>query len=357
MRRLVWAFEQRWPGRAGTPAANCCACSPVTPSSSSIAATAHSQAGQPVDRRTPAARRPGPGLRRDRPGDPGRRGPGLPGPAARAVRGARRGSCPTRSRSSTWARTTGCATPTPGPATTAASTPAPGPTGCPSCPASGPRSPPRRGWPAPAATRWRPSLALAPLIAAGVGTPRRRRGGRRLRHLRRGPGRQGPPARQRGDGRPVALQGGRAPARAGDQAGHRRDRPVVHAGARADAAGHPGHRHRRAAPATPTRARCWPPRTPTSRSCTCCPRGRGRTPPPPPARTPAPAGDRGRRLGAGDRGQRDRQPRQGRRRPGRAERQPDAGLPGDRRPVRRLGWRHERHRPPVASAPPASPPG
>src|SRR3954447_21226202 len=43
----------------------------------------------------------------------------------------------------------------------------------------------------------------------------------------------------------------------------------------------------RAGPARGPRARCCPPRTPASRSCTSCPRAPGRTPPPPPAPTPA----------------------------------------------------------------------
>ena len=43
-------------------------------------------------------------------------------------------------------------------------------------------------------------------------------------------------------------------------------------------------------------------------------------------------------------GQRHRQPRQGRRRPGPAVRQPDARPAGNGRPRRRTGWRRERHR-------------
>ncbi len=72
---------------------------------------------------------------------------------------------------------------------------------------------------------------------------RRRGRRRRLRHLGRRPQRQGAPARQRGDGRPVAVQGRRAPARTRDQAGDRREHAVLHADPRADAPGHPGHLH------------------------------------------------------------------------------------------------------------------
>ena len=73
-------------------------------------------------------------------------------------------------------------------------------------------------------------------------------------------------------------------------------------------------------------------RTRTSRSCTCCPRARGRTPRPRSAPTPATCrppwtSTRGRVIVVSA----HRQPRQGRRRPGRAVRQPDARPAGDRR--------------------------
>ena len=299
-----------------------------------VAATAHSQAGQPVDRRTPAARRPRPGARRDRPGRP----------------------WPTRTWSS-W------------PCRTASRRRSPPP-----LPADGQGRRPRRRPPAarrrrlgpllrrparrrldlrparaarPAGSRSPPptrvantgcyavatTLALAPLIAAGAVDPDDVVVVAASGTSGAGRAAKAAPARQRGDGRPVALQGRRAPARAGDQAGHRRDRPVLHAGARADAARHPRHRHRRADRRRPTRARCSPRRTPTRRSCTCCPRARGRTPPPPLGSNSCHLQatvdvDSGRVIVVSA----HRQPRQGRRRPGRAVRQPDARPARDHRP-------------------------
>lgn len=85
--------------------------------------------------------------------------------------------------------------------------------------------------------------------------------------------------------------------------------------------------------AASTRSRCWRRRTRTRRSCTCwrravathrCHAGLQLVPP---------AGHRRRRLGSADRAQRAGQPRQGRGRSGRAERQPDARPAGDDGPV------------------------
>ena len=73
-------------------------------------------------------------------------------------------------------------------------TPAPGRTACPSCPASA-SDRGRHRVAAPAATPSRSTLALAPLLAAGLVEPGRRRGRRRVRHLRRGPRAQAAPAR------------------------------------------------------------------------------------------------------------------------------------------------------------------
>ena len=162
-------------------------------------------------------------------------------------------------------------TPRPGPATTAVSMPARGPTAFPNCPASAAaitdaNRVANTGCYAAAIT-----LALAPLIA-----PVWRRPTTWSWLPPAAPrvlvGREGAPVGQRGDGRPVGLQGRRPPARTRDQAGHRRDRPVVHPGAGADAPRHPGHRDRHAGrrPAWPTRARRWPRPTttsPSSRSC------------------------------------------------------------------------------------------
>ena len=61
------------------------------------------------------------------------------------------------------------------------------------------------------------------------------------------------------------------------RAGH----ALVHADARADAARHPRHLHRQARRRRRPGGACAPRtrrRTPTSRSCTCCPRARGRRP-------------------------------------------------------------------------------
>ena len=156
-------------------------------------------------------------------------------------------------------------------------TPAPGPTACPSCPASGRAIAgvdPGRGTGCYAVAI---TLALAPLIAAGLAEPGRRGGGRRVGHHRRRPGAQAAPARQRGDGRPVALQGRRAPARAGDQAGHRRARRCRsrRCWRRCRAASWPPSprgRPGRASP-RPTCAAVLRRRTTASRSCTVLPEG------------------------------------------------------------------------------------
>ncbi len=175
-----------------------------------VAATAHSPGRAARRRRAPAAHRPRPRLRRDRPGAAGRRRPGLPGPAARAVGGARRpapgrgqGRRPRRRPPA--ARRAGL-----GRTTTAAPHAGTWTYGLPELP--GQRRLDRRRRPgrqhrllrrghhprARAADRRRRRRT------------RRRRGGRRLRHLRGRPGAEGAPARQRGDGGPVALQGRRA---------------------------------------------------------------------------------------------------------------------------------------------------
>src|SRR5690349_5205558 len=165
----------------------------------------------------------------------------------------------------------------------------------------------------------------------------RRGGRRRLRHLRRRPFGQGPSAGQRGDGRPLALQRGPPPARAGDPAGHRRDVGLVHAGAGADAAGNPRHRDR--PPGPPGRDRGRGPRgarpglpggavrAAAARRAVAAHRGDARQQQCPPA------GDGRRRLRPGGRLQRHRQPRQGCSRPGRAVRQPAARPAGDDRPA------------------------
>ena len=313
MRRWVWAFGLRWPGRVDTPEASCCACSPVTPSSSWSPPPPTARPVQPVTAVHPQLAGLRPGVRRDRTGDPGRRGPGLPGPAARAVRGAGRGAARPvkvvdlgadhrlrdaerlvallrrRARRRLDLRAARAARP------------------------AGRRSPratrvANTGCYAVATT-----LALAPLIAAGAvaaddvvvvaasGTSGA------------GPGRQGPPARQRGDGRPVALQGRRAPARAGDQAGHRRDRRCRSRRCSRRCRGASWPPSPPCPPATPIRRAvlaaayadepfvhvlpegAWPHTAATA--------GLELLPPP---------GHRGRRLRPGDRGQRHRQPRQGR---------------------------------------------
>ena len=133
-----------------------------------------------------------------------RRRCGLPRAAARRVRRAGRRSCPPHCRSSTSAPTTGCATPRPGRATTAARTPAPGPTACPSCPASASSSRRRRRVAAPGCYATAVTLALAPLLAAGLRRAPTTSWSSPLGHHRRRAGTQAAPARQRGDGRPVA---------------------------------------------------------------------------------------------------------------------------------------------------------
>ena len=134
---------------------------------------------------------------------------------------------------------------------------------------------------------------------------------------------------------------------------------VVHAGARADAARHPGHRHRRGRPRDAATARevlrggvrrravraraaegAWPHTAATLGSNSCHLQATVDV-------------DTGRVIVVSA----HRQPRQGRRRPGRAVRQPDARPAGDGRPVRRTESRRERHRARRGSGRPASPPG
>ena len=207
------------------------------------------------------------------------------------------------------------------------------------------------------------TLALAPLVAAGLvepddvvvvaasGTSGAGRGGQR------------PPARQRGDGRPLALQGGPPPARARRSCRRPARRslsftPVLAPMPRgilatvtarpARAGDRRGRRARGAARAAyggepfvhvlPDGR--WPHTAATA--------GQQQRPP---------AGDRRRQLRPGRRLQRDRQPGQGRRRPGGAVRQPHARPARDRRPDRRTGWRRERRRRRArASGRPGSPP-
>ena len=189
-----------------------------------VAADRARQAGQPARRRAPAPAGLGPGPRptTDR-GDAGRRGPGLPRPAARRSRRRSPPQLPAELRvvdlgadhrlrdAAAWA------------ATTAARTPGPGPTACPSCPASAraiaaadrvantgcyavadhPRAGPadrRRRWSSPTTSWWSPP----PAPPAPAGPPRPHLLGSEVM------------------GDLSAVQGRRAPARPGDQAGHRR---------------------------------------------------------------------------------------------------------------------------------------
>ena len=87
---------------------------------------------------------------------------------------------------------------------------------------SAPRSPPASRVAAPGCYATAITLALAPLIAAGVADPGRRRRGRRLRHLRRRPGAKAHLLGTEVMGDAQRLQGRRAPARTRDQAGDRR---------------------------------------------------------------------------------------------------------------------------------------
>ena len=136
----------------------------------------------------PQLDRPRPDPRRDRPGRPGRRRPGLPGPAARRSRRRSPPQLPTGGQgSSTSAPTTGCPTRRPGRRYYGGEHAGTWTYGLPELP----------GQRAAIAAADRVAntgcyavatiLALAPLIAAGRGR-RRRGGGRRLRHLRRRPG-------------------------------------------------------------------------------------------------------------------------------------------------------------------------
>ena len=214
------------------------------------AVCASASAGRPVTDAAPAPRRScGPRLRPDRPGPAGRRRPGLPRPAARRVR---RGRRPAAGRAA--GRRPGCRLPARGRrglgyATTAVRTPAPGHTGWPSCPGSGALIVESTRVASTGCYAAAITLALAPLVDGWGRLPRGRRRGRGERDHRRRAWPEALPARERGHGRAVRLQGRRPPARAGDQAGQRRDQPLLHPGPGPDAARHPGDGDRPARPA------------------------------------------------------------------------------------------------------------
>ena len=133
------------------------------------------------------------------------------------------------------------------------------------------------------------TLALAPARGGRHRRRRRPRGGRGQRHQRRRQGGQDPPARQRGDGlrrgvrrrrRRTATppRSCRTSAASTDETGP----ALLHPGAGPDAARHPGHRQRarsrEGVGADDVREPSTRRRTPTSRSCTCCPRASGPRP-------------------------------------------------------------------------------
>ena len=244
--------------------------------------------------------------------DAGRPRRRLPRAAARALGARSRPSCPTTSSSSTAAPTSGssrgglddllrhavCRVVALRPARAAR-------TG--RCRTARAPSAARRASPCPAATRrpspWRSHPASRPacsrpedvVVVAASGTS--------------GAGQvaQAPPARRRGDGLHVALRRrGRAPAHPRDRAeplarsGRARDR-LVHADPGADAARHPRHLHGRLRPGADPLPSARPGRrpTPTSRSCTCCPRALARARPRRRQQHRAPAGRRRRAGSAG----------------------------------------------------------
>ncbi len=162
-------------------------------------------------------------------------------------------------------------------------------------------------------------------------------------------------ARGRGARELLAVRRRRAPARARDRAAARlpgllRAAPAARA---ARAARHLLRAHR-----TPTCARCSRRRTPASAVVRVLPEGvepeLGRV-------QGTDAAEIGvfadRATGTAIVDLRDRQPRQGRRRPGGAEREPRARPAGDRRAAARGACWYERHRRRRASSPRASPPG
>ena len=148
----------------------------------------------------------------------------LPRPAARRVGRVRRRSCRPSRRSSTSAPTTGWPTRTPTSATTAASHAGAWTYGLPELPGQRDAIADADRVANTGCYAVATILALAPLIAAGIAEPTDvvvvAASGTS------GAGRS-PQVHLLGsevDGRPVRLQGRRAPARAGDQAGQRRDR-------------------------------------------------------------------------------------------------------------------------------------
>ena len=97
---------------------------------------------------------------------------------------------------------------------------------CRSCPGTRERSRGARRVAVPGCYPTATILGAGAAGRGGAGRARRPRRRRVQRHLGCRPLRQGPPARQRGDGRPVGLQGRRAPAPLRDGAGARRRQAV-----------------------------------------------------------------------------------------------------------------------------------
>ena len=159
----------------------------------------------------------------------GRGGPRLPRAAARRVRRASSPSCRGTYASSTSAPTSGWPTPTRGRATTAATHAGTWTYGLPELPAQRARIAASTRIANTGCYAVATTLALAPLLAAGLGEPDDVVVVAASGTTGAGRGLKAQPARQRGHGRDVDLQGRRAPARTRDQAGHRSAIAVVHA--------------------------------------------------------------------------------------------------------------------------------
>ena len=104
-------------------------------------------------------------------GAAGRRRPGLPRPAARAVGGAGGRSCRDAPRSSTWAPTSGSPTPPPGPAFYGGPHAGPWTYGLPELPGARAAIAAARRVAVPGCYATASILALAPLLAAGLAEP------------------------------------------------------------------------------------------------------------------------------------------------------------------------------------------
>ena len=270
------------PEPADTPAARCCGCCWPTPRSRSARSPAGSNAGEPLGalqpHLVPLADRVLEETTAEVLAGHDVVFLGLPHGQSAAIAGAARRR---RRRDRLRRRLPARPTRPPGSGSTAARTPGPGPTGCPSCPASARARGRHAGSRCPAATRPSPPSPSPRRSPPASSSPTGR--GRRLR-APRGAGKAPKPhllgTEVMGSASAYGVGGihrhtpeitqNLAALTDGDV------RRVLHAAAGPDAPRHPRHLLRAAARRRRPRTTSTRPtrrRTPTSRSCTCCPQG------------------------------------------------------------------------------------